>query len=215
VWLGESGGKRRRGWLAAGLSLTLLAATTTLFLYTYASTVAVATYVAQAQVGYLTQVWWEVAPAGGCGGPPPQPALSETYPTPKQSGSYPLGAAPKCVWGPRYASAETYSSGPCLLIIYIKAKAAATVTYTLEIADNRGAAVATVAAGTINVAPSNKPQEYTSTAATCAGFTAPAGDYLILSLKDPPGGPGANTVTVYFGPTTPTDVQVTQSADTA
>jgi len=61
VWLGESGGKRRRGWLAAGLTLTLLAATTTLFLYTYASTVAVATYVAQAQVGYLTQ-----GVVGGC-----------------------------------------------------------------------------------------------------------------------------------------------------
>ncbi|PSN93338.1 hypothetical protein B9Q06_12270 [Candidatus Marsarchaeota G2 archaeon ECH_B_2] len=196
------------------VAVALLFASITIF--AYASPLAVSTYTIQAQSGYLIDVYWEVAPAGGCGGPPLQPALSETYPTAKQSRSYPLGAAPTCVWGPQYTSTESYTGGPCLLVIYIKAKGAATVTYALEITNNKGVAITTVAKGTLDIASSNTPAEYTSVS-TCVGFTAQAGDYLVLSLSDPPGpGPGpGGSVTVYFGPTTPTDVQVTQSADTA
>jgi hypothetical protein len=208
------------------VAVALLFASITIF--AYASPLAVSTYTIQAQSGYLIDVYWEVAPgtpapppppggaASGCGAPPPQPALSENYPTAKQSGKYPLGAAPTCVWGSQYTSTESYTGGPCLLVIYIKAKGAATVTYALEITNNKGVAITTVAKGTLDIASSNTPAEYTSVS-TCVGFTAQAGDYLVLSLSDPPGhGPGpGGSVTVYFGPTTPTDVQVTHSADTA
>jgi hypothetical protein len=208
------------------VAVALLFASITIF--AYASPLAVSTYTIQAQSGYLIDVYWEVAPgtpapphppggvASGCGSPPPQSALNETYPTAKQSGKYPLGAAPICVWGPQYTSTKAYTGGPCLLVIYIKAKGAATITYALEITNNKGVVITTVAKGTLDIASSNTPAEYTSIS-TCMGFTAQAGDYLLLSLSDPLGpGPGpGGSVTVYFGPTTPTDVQVTQSADTA
>ncbi|MEM0271697.1 MAG: hypothetical protein QW514_04030 [Thermoprotei archaeon] len=181
-------------------SLTILMAALISFsilLFVYATPVQVSLQIAQAVQGLRIVVYYETAPAAGC----TTPNMQTTPPT-TSGKSHLLPVSSLCLWSPAYTSATTFSGGVCTLVLY--AIGVGSISFTVYVTNSMGGIVTTVGSSSIPVG-AFYATEYVSRF-TCSQFTVPPGGYIMIQLT-------TNFLDlVYFGPSSPTDFQVVQSA---
>jgi hypothetical protein len=148
----------------------------------------------QAQVGFVTGVYFASSSAMGS----TTPSANTQTASPLGSGSYALGSGLSAyLWSPQFLAAQDLSAGNWAVDLWAAGSSSGTATVSVYVTDSTGAIISTIASqvvtGTIGTTA-------TQVVLVVSGglVTIPAGGYLDIVVDNPPP-QNINTLTLYWG----------------